>query len=466
MRTRLELTIKSYGVKPARLAAQASYSRGHLARAREGEPTSVRFQEVVTTEIGRIIGQPVTRTELFEPEGIAIRSLLPPTTAGNRGRKRTARPSAKPKNLGVLAGALSDADFDAWLAHIRTTAGAATESATRELVDAAFPLLDRQPARAEQLYAVAIGLTERLATSPPLLVLALRGYAEKGLANALRMLGRYQEAMQVLIDAEQHFVDARYCALEIGEVRYARAGILFKIQQWPQAQEAADQARRIFKGEHDRTRALHARMIEGCVLVERGNLDAARSVFVGLVKQLAAKRHRDALARVYMNLGACDLRRREPAIARHWLKRASQLFRELNAPSELARARWCGAKITIFEGNRTRGLRELRAAMREFERLSMPADAGFVGLDLLEQLLAEGSSVKEAERLAKSLAEFFVSAGANVSATRAIAYLRDAAAARTADASLVTYIRRYLHRVDLESDKPFEPPTSGVEPVQ
>jgi len=413
-----------------------------------------------------MIGQPVVRNDLFEPDGVAIRALLPQPMAKHRRRKRTSRQSTKPKNLGVLAGALSDSDFDVWLARIRTTAGAATESATRELMDAAFLLLDRQPARAEQLYALAGGLTERLATSPPLLVVALRGYAEKGRANALRMLGRYHEAMQVLIDAEQHFVDARYCALEIGEVRYTRAGILFKMQRWPQAQEAADQARRIFEEEHDRTRALHARVIEGCVLVERGSLEAARAVFVGLLKQLTAKRHQDTLARVYMNLGACDLRRREPAIARHWLKRASQLLRGIGAPTELARARWCGAKITIFEGDRNRGIRELRGAMHEFERLSMLADAGFVGLDLLEQLLADGSAAKEAERLARSLAEFFVAARVNVSAARAIAYLRDAATARTADARLVAYVRNYVHCADIESDKPFEPPTSGMEPVQ
>src|SRR4029077_6189417 len=132
------------------------------------------------------------------------------------------------------------------------------------------------------------------------------------------MLGRYREAMQVLIDAEQHFVDARYCTLEIGEVRYARAGILFKMEKWPQALEAAGQARRIFEEEHNRTRALHARMIEGCVFVERGNLDDGRGVFSDLLKKLAAKRHRNALAWVYMNLGACDLKRRQPAFARHW----------------------------------------------------------------------------------------------------------------------------------------------------
>ncbi|HSY49055.1 MAG TPA: hypothetical protein VLC46_09600 [Thermoanaerobaculia bacterium] len=465
MRTRLELFIKSHGVKPARLAAQAGYSRGHLARAREGEPTSARFQEGVTAAVRRIVDQPVERNELFEPESVAIRTLLPKTTHERRRRKPRPSQSGMPMDLDAVAGALADAKLERWLAQIRTTAGVATEAATRELVDAAFLLINRQPARAEQLYAAAIALTERLTGSPALLVAALRGYGEKGRANALRMLGRYHEAMQVLIDAEQHFLDARYCPVEIGEVRYTRAGVLFKMEKWPEAQAAAVQARRIFEEESNRTRALHAQLLEGCVLIERGDLDAGRAILVSLRKALEGKRHRATLACVYVNLGSCDRRRREPAIARHWLHRATQLFRQLGMTSELVRARWCSAKVTIVEGDRARGIRELRAAMRDFERLSMPADAGFVGLDLLEQMIAGVSDANEAEKLARTLAQLFIAAGTNVSAAKAIDYLRDAAVARKADAPLVAYIRRYVHRAAVDPDWPFQPPSSGVEPT-
>lgn len=464
MRTRLELFIQSHGVKPARLAALASYSRGHLARAREGEPTSLRFQEGVTAAIRHIVGRPVARTELFEPEGVSIRTLLPKATQ-DRSRKSRSRQSGMPRDLETVAGDLADAELEAWLSRIRTTSGAATETSTRELVDAASPLINRQPARAEQLYAAAIALTELLSGSPPPLVAALRGYAEKGRANALRMLGRYHEAMQVLIDAEQHFLDARYCAVEIGEVRYTRAGILFKMEKWPEAQAAATQARRIFEEERIRTRALQSLLIEGCILIERGDLDAGRAILVSLRKQLEGKRHRATLAFVYMNLGSCDRRRQEPAIARHWLHRATQLFRQLDMGSELARARWCGAKITIVEGNRQRGMRELRDSMREFERLSMPLDAGFVGLDLLEEMMSADSGANEADKLARSLAQLFVSAGANVSAAKAIAYLRDATVARKIDAPLVAYVRRYVHRAAFDPDLPFRPPISVVEPA-
>ena len=466
MRTRLELFIKSHGVKPVRLAAEAGYSRGHLIRAREGEPTSLRFQEGVTAAVSDILTQPVALADLFEPEGVAIRALLP-QEAPIRRRLGQSQPSKSmvPKNLGTLIAAFTDAELNRWLALIQKTTGAATEAAARDLVDAAFPLLDRQPARAEQLYAAAIALTERLTASPAPLVAALRGYAAKGRANALRMLGRYREAMQVLIDADQHFIDARYCAMETGEVRYARAGILFKMERWTEAMEAATQARRIFGQEKNHIRALHAQLLEGCILVERGDLEAGRAIFVSLRKPLEGKRRRDALAWVYMNLGACDLKRREPVIARHWLHRATQLFRQLGMTSELARARWCGAKITIVEGNRERGIRELRAAMRDFERLSMHADAGFVGLDLLEELTHDASAAKEAERLARSLAENFVASGANVSATTAIAYLRDLATARRASTSLVAYVRRYVQRSYVDPDKPFHPPKTDMEPV-
>jgi tetratricopeptide (TPR) repeat protein len=469
LRTRLECFIKSRGIKLVHLAAQASYSRGHLARARDGEPTSRRFQDAVTNGVHRVLGEPVARADLFEPEGVAIWTLLPAVQSGDRSRGRPRKSSlrqiATAGSLAAAVGGLTESDLDAWLARIRSNTGARSEASIRDLLDAAFQLLDRVPARAERLYAFAITLTESLPASPPLLVAALRGHAERGRANALRMLGQYRSAMDVLIDAEQHFVDARYCSFEIGEVRYSRAGILFKTEEWPKALEAAVQARRIFEEEHDTTRALHAQLIEGCILVERGDLEEGRAVFVRLRKPFETRKHRDALARVYMNLGSCDLKRRETVIARHWLHRATQLFRELGMPSELARARWCSAKIAIVEGNRARGVRELRNAMRDFERLSMPADAGFVGLDLLEVLTKDAATAKESQKLARSLVDLFVTAGANVSAARAIAYLRDAATAQVADAALVAYVRRYVRRLDIEPDSAFQPPTSGVEPA-
>ncbi|HEX7605143.1 MAG TPA: hypothetical protein VF348_00435, partial [Usitatibacter sp.] len=190
-----------------------------------------------------------------------------------------------------------------------------------------------------------------------------------------------------------------------------------------------------------------------------------REVFVSLRKTLEGKRHRGTLACVYMNLSSCDRRRRKPEFARHWLHRATQLFRHLGMPSELARARWCGAQLTIDVGDRARGMRELRAAIRDFERLSMPADAGFVALDLLEEITRDSSAAKEAETLARSLAELFVAAGANVSSAKAVAYLRDAAIARKADAPLVAYVRRYVHQANVDPDRPFQPPISGVEPA-
>lgn len=127
MRTRLELFIKSHGVKPARLAPLAGYSRGHLVRAREGEPTSARFQEGVTDAIREIVGFAVSGFDLFEPEALSIRTLLPQASAGRRRRKTPPRQRAVPKNLALVVGGLGDAEFDTWLTRIRTAAVAATE---------------------------------------------------------------------------------------------------------------------------------------------------------------------------------------------------------------------------------------------------------------------------------------------------------------------------------------------------
>jgi len=80
-----------------------------------------------------------------------------------------------------------------WLRRIRDTPRALTEAATRDLTDVAAFLLDVLPARAEQLYRAAIGLTDGLPASPSLLV-TLRAYAEKGLTGCGLPDGGWQHA--------------------------------------------------------------------------------------------------------------------------------------------------------------------------------------------------------------------------------------------------------------------------------
>jgi tetratricopeptide (TPR) repeat protein len=460
VRTRFELVLRSRGVRPIDVARATAYSRQHLLRLREGLPVSARFRTAALDALRHLTHSPLAAEEVFEPEGIRVADLLEEP----RGQRTSARGRVQAAtNIRALVKSVVALEDDAvaeWLARIYETRRAHTEAATRDLTDVAEALLDVLPARASALYGAAVRLTELLPSSPTLLVAALRGYAQKGRANALRMLGRYREALDVLNDAEQHFLDARYCAVDIGNTRYTRATILWKMEKWTMAAQAVVQARQIFDAEHDQNGVLRARMVEGAILADQGDLEKAKAIFVALRKQVEARRDRETLARVWMNLAAIDLRRGDAFATRHWLDRAARAFRALHMPTEVTRTRWCAGKLAFLERDRARGFRLLRTAMDEFARFGMHADAGFAGLDLLEELLRDPAQRRDAERLARSLADVFLRADISVSAAKALSYLEEAVVSRTAAPPLVSYVKAYMRRASVFPDAAFRPPVA------
>ena len=110
------------------------------------------------------------------------------------------------------------------------------------------------------------------------------------------------------------------------------------------------------------------------------------------------------------------------------------------------------------EKKRTEGLRLLRAAMREFEGVGMRMEAGFVGLDLLEELVRDAAATAEAQDLARRLADLFLAAGVVVSGAKALAYLQETVANRTVTPPLVGYVKTYVRRAEVYPEAAFKPP--------
>jgi tetratricopeptide (TPR) repeat protein len=129
--------------------------------------------------------------------------------------------------------------------------------------------------------------------------------------------------------AAKLFVAARYCAEEAGQVEYTRAAVLFKMELWDDALTATRAARKRFVLSKDARRTAHAELLEANILFEHGDWNAARTTWLRLRKPLAALKDKDGLARVWLNLGVCEIRRNQPEEARRWLNEASAAFHAL-----------------------------------------------------------------------------------------------------------------------------------------
>jgi len=330
----------------------------------------------------------------------------------------------------VLDAILTDpinADFAADVA----ATGVASETAVRHLLQAGKKRLDTFPAGAAIIYYAAARMGTTLPATAPELAASLQAQALKGRANALRMLGQYDDALTLLAMAAKLFGAARYCAQEAGQVEYTRAAVLFKTELWDDALMATRAARKRFAQSKDARRMAHAELLEANILFEQGDWNSARTTWLRLRKPLAALKDKDGLARVWLNLGVCEIRRNQPEDARRWLNEASAAFRALGNEAELARTRWNMATYLATFKSPARALRALRHAERSFHALGMWVDAGCVGLDITDVMIELRTPDDVLTAHAGNVASTFIRAGLGVSAAHALDQLRQIA--RNAD---------------------------------
>lgn len=410
--TRLELFLRRANLRPVEFARAAGYTRQHFLRLRMGESDATRGGVLAVLGVARkMSGQRVTADVLFE-RGDAF--LAGP------GQRLSLMHAADRRALDALLAGEVAAHFADYL---RRT-GIASEAAVRHLLRAGRKRLETEPDAAATIYEAAIHMGEALRDSPRELVHSLQAQAGKGRANALRILGRSDEALVCLARAGERFSDARYCTGEAGHVDHIRATVLAEMELWDEALAATRSALRFFTESRNVRDAAKTELLEAVVVFEQGDMNAAHAKWVRLTKVLAARSDREDLARVWLNLGICETLRNRPADARRWLTRASSAFRKLGNTAELARTHWnMGTYSARFEDGQ-RAQRSFTTAYRGFLKLRIWLDAGSVGLDMLETMIDIGVPDDELTRHACGVAETLAASALGDSLAPALAKLR------------------------------------------
>jgi tetratricopeptide (TPR) repeat protein len=409
--TRLELFLRRERLKPLHVADRAKYSRQHFLRLRLGEemPTE-RSVDAITEACAAESGKPVTREDLFERADLL-------------GGKTMKLSAVHAPDLAVLDQLLEGVTPDTW-AETVLASGIRSETAAAHLLRAGLNVLDVAPEAAAEVLRATMLLSAALDASPPELVASLSANALKGRANALRHLGRFDDALADLTLAGRLFATATYCAAETAQVEFTRAGVLFKRERWREALVAARTARTHFHAHGDRRRAAHAEIVEAGILFEQGETAGAAAIFHRLRPTFQALRDRHALALVWMNLAACAIRLGSEPEARTWLNRAGRAFRQSGNTTEFLRTRWSmGSYLARFR-TPALGLRLLRRVERAFHHLGMDADSACVGLDVLELLIDIGAPNSELGAQAERVVTAFIASGMAVSMATALDHLR------------------------------------------
>lgn len=393
--TRLELFLRRSNLRPVEFAQAAGYTRQHFRRLRMGESDATRGGILSVIGVAREMTAKRVRPDVLFERGDSF--------LNGSGQRLSLMYAEDRRALDAL---LAEAVTDHFADRLRET-GIASEAAVLHLLRACRKRLDIHPDEAATIYDAAANMGAMLCDSPRELVQSLQAQAYKGRANALRILGRFDEASFCLARAGKRFSDASYCADDAGQVEYIRATILLEMELWGDALPATRSAHMHFTQTGDVRSAAKAELLEAVALFEQGETDEAHAKWIRLTKLLAALRARENLARVWLNLGICETLRNRPVDARRWLRQAGTAFRELNNTAELARTRWNMATyLATFEDGQ-RALRSLASAYRSFLGLRMWLDAGCVGLDMIEIMIDTKTPDDELTRHACDVADTF-----------------------------------------------------------
>jgi tetratricopeptide (TPR) repeat protein len=328
-----------------------------------------------------------------------------------------------------------------------------TSWVARRLFEEVEAELNRRPE-----YALAlVGVVERLAAFlADVECRSVLGDVWKHRSNALRHLGRYDEALDAAALAESFHGSLVTGEFDRAQAQLARAGTLFKMTRYAEALEVLATATATLRNYGESVPLAKTIMLEAAIRLEEGDVAMAEKRWREVLPILDHLGDDIEHARVLANLAECNLRLGAYDQAMADAQRSVARYRALHMEVESIRSQWTTGIVHLARGESDDGLAVLEIAAAAFESLSMNGDAGFVRLDICEERLGR-EEWTEAEATARGLASLFVAARVTTASARALDFLRRSVENRQATADTVRYVREYVTADD--PSRRFEPPS-------
>jgi len=304
--------------------------------------------------------------------------------------------------------------------------------------------------------AIAISMALSEGHYPAHAVSVLRGMAWKELANALRFLDRFHEAIEALAHAETFYRNLASPDLDLGIIAATRAGVLVHIDDLDGAAENARLALEIFQHLGQETRSLYVMAVEGCVLRLRGETGTAIIKLQQLLKLAESTQDVTWQATAKTNLAWCYLKAGDLADAAVLFREARSGYTKLGFTSDVTRCDWGLALVARDLGRHREALNQLLAVSATFRQQQVVLDSATTMVQAFEIMLALGE-VDRIESLAAGLVTRLTEAGKMESALTALAYVKEAAESRSLTAKSLREAHAFLRRSERHRDLVFVP---------
>jgi tetratricopeptide (TPR) repeat protein len=343
-----------------------------------------------------------------------------------------------------------------WPQRLRKATDAYTAGMVKELLERMRQMLESNPAAALQVTALAIDVAHALDVTayPCDYVVKLRAQAFRDHAYVLSFMGRYPDALEFADRAKRLFEQVPLPEYDLARLALVRASILRCTDRVAEAIQLTRTAAETFRRFGDASRCANARITEGAMVFETGQVQEALAIWSALEDEAAV----DGVGRVRLihNIALCHRQLGHCDIAAAYLKRAADEFDLMGLDTEATRSRSSLGQTLLAAGRTRDSVPLLRQAWREFEKLDMMADAALAALQLAEAMLLAGDA-SEVAAICRDLIARFTAAGMTSRAITALSFLREAVAIGQATPSLVRHVHDFLRELPAERPRLFAP---------
>jgi tetratricopeptide (TPR) repeat protein len=346
----------------------------------------------------------------------------------------------------VAAGHLRDTPQSEW-PRLAESSALRNNAALEQLSEEVRKRLERNPSEALAIADLAASIAESISNRyPPLVVAQIRATALRDRANALRFLGRLDEAYDVIETAESRLNDFPAAVYDRAIIWFVKAMILAEMDHFDEAERMIDAASAIFADVNDSVRFLQAGVIHGNLLGSQGRYAEAESLFRELLTIAVRSGDVETEARLHNNLGYCYVNLDDYMKANIHFSESIAKFTDLGFGAEIARTGRGAGVVLIRKGQFDTGCERLREARRSFAKLRMHEDAGLCALRIIEAMVDRGQT-EEARSLAATVIDEFTAAALDVRAIDAVVQLRQSLDADGATAEAVRTVHTFVERL-------------------
>ena len=305
--------------------------------------------------------------------------------------------------------------------------------------------IERKPVEALAIANLATSIAETLPANayPPVVTAQIRSTALRDRANALRYLGRLDEAYDSIETAEARLGEFPGAAHDRAIIWLVKAMIQGQMDLFDESEQMITAASLVFADVNDLPRFFQAGLVYGNLLGRQKRYEDAQRIFGDLLDVARSTGDDKTQARLYNNLGHCAIYLDDYARANIHFSESIARFTDLGLRAEVPRTNLGAALVLIGKGQIDSGLARLEDARRVFIDLGMMGEAGLCALRIIEVLIDRGDT-EQARVLTGAVIDEFEAAGLDTLAVQAVAGLQSSIDADGATAETVRTVHEFV----------------------